>query len=500
MRKPNALLFLSFTMCLALTSRAQTAPGVNDSELKGDYALTFNGMTTGGSGSSTPFAAVGRFSADGAGNLTSGELDTNGVGPMEKLIAQAFTGTYTIGADNRGVMNLNIPGGGKLAFAMMANGNAKFVEIDAAGGHGTVGSGSMEKADTTAYSTAKIIGDYAFGAAGLDVSNNRTAIAGRFTSNGAGIFSNGAADVNESGVFATLNSYAAMYNVSDSATGRGVMTLPPLVGGVPQNLNFVFYIVNAGKLFAMEMDAVTPATPLLNGAVLQQQTPIGGFSDASLNGSMVIDLTGRSGSVCAGGTTAPAANVIVGLLNANGLGALTLTYDQNCGGVPTSASLTGTYTAAGNGRVRINVGPDYVAAYMVSSNQAFFIVPDSTVLFGSGEPQAAGPLTNSSVTGTYAGSTTVPATLGVAIFSGEFTANGGVPTGNITGTEDFGSPNGPSSFAVSAAYSISSSPTNGRGAVTGSFVGSGVAYVVSPSKFVMVSLSDPNPAVLIFEQ
>jgi len=102
-------------------------------------------------------------------------------------------------------MALNIPGGGTLAFAMMANGNAKFIEIDAAGGHGTVGSGTMEKADPTAYSTAQIMGDYAFGVAGLDGSNNRTAIAGRLTANGAGTFTNGASDVNQSGIFTTWN-------------------------------------------------------------------------------------------------------------------------------------------------------------------------------------------------------------------------------------------------------------------------------------------------------
>jgi hypothetical protein len=54
--------------------------------------------------------------------------------------------------------------------------------------------------------------------------------------------------------------------------------------------------------------------------------------------------------------------------------------------------------------------------------------------------------------------------------------------------------------AVSASYSISSSPTNGRGTAAGSIAGSAIAYVVSATKFVMVSLSDPNPAVLIFEQ
>src|ERR1700738_199802 len=215
MRKLNVLLSVCLVVIGAPAVRAQGTSGVNNAELTGNYAFTFNGMTTGGGGASTVFAAVGRFTADGAGNLTNGELDTNGVGPQEKLIAQTFTGTYQIGADHRGVMALNIPGGGTLAFAMMANGNAKFVEIDAAGGHGTVGSGTMEKEDTTAFSTAKIAGDYAFGVAGFDQSNNRTAMAGRFTANGLGTFTNGAADVNLSGTFSTLNVFAGTYAVTD---------------------------------------------------------------------------------------------------------------------------------------------------------------------------------------------------------------------------------------------------------------------------------------------
>src|SRR5260370_3693587 len=229
MRKLNVLLMLCFGLVFSSAVRAQTAPGVNNAERNDNYAFTFDGMTTGGSGASTPFAAVGRFTADGAGNLTNGELDANGVGAMEKAVAQTFTGTYSIGADQRGVMSLNIPGGGTLAFAMMANGNAKLVEIDAGGGHGTVGSGSLEKVDTTAFSTAKIAGDYAFGVAGLDQSNNRTAITGRFTANGSGMLSNGAADANQSRTFTTLSVFAASYMVTDTATGPGQINLPPFL-------------------------------------------------------------------------------------------------------------------------------------------------------------------------------------------------------------------------------------------------------------------------------
>jgi len=501
MRKLNILLTVCFALVFASTAQPQSPAGVNNAELSGNYAFTFNGMTTGGGGASTVFAGVGRFTADGAGNLINGELDTNGIGPQEKLIAQTFIGTYQIGADHRGVMNLNIPGGGTLAFAMMANGNAKFIEIDAAGGHGTVGSGTMEKTDTTAYNTSQIAGDYAFGMVGLDGSNNRTAIAGRFTANGAGTFTNGASDVNQSGLFTTWNLVGANYIVTDTVSGRGIMNLPPLAGGVPTNLNFIFYIVNAGKLFAMETDAVTIATPLLNGVVLQQQSPIGGFSSASLSGGMVIYLTGRAGSGCGGGI-GPASNVLAGLLSANGVGGLNLTYDQNCGGAPTSTTgLLGTYSLASNGRTAIRVGTNYLVAYLVSSNQAIFIVPDSSVLFGFGEPQAPVSFTNSTVKGTYAGSTTTPATLGVGIFSGEFTADGSSPTGNITGIEDIGAPSGASTgVAANATYSVASTPTNGRGTIAGSVGGNGIMYTVSPSKFVVVSLSDLNPAVLIFEQ
>jgi len=485
MRKLNVLVMLCLGLVFSFAVRAQGTSGVNNAALKGDYTFSFNGMTTGDGVTSTPFAAVGRFTSDGAGNLTNGELDANGFGAMEKAVAQPFTGTYAIGADNRGVMTLNIPGGGTLAFAMMANGNAKFVEIDASGGHGTVGSGTMEKADTTAFSTAKIAGDYAFGVAGFDQSNNRSAMAGRFTANGVGTFTNGAADLNLSGTFSTLNVVAGSYAVTDGATGRGILNMPPVVGGTPMNLNFAFYVVNAGKVFAMEMDALSPATPLFTGAVLQQQTPaIVGFSNLSLNGGMVMYGSGTGAGEA-------------GLLQADGIGMLTLDFNGACWG---EGGGNGTYTVASNGRTAIRIGPAYAAAYLVSSNQAFFIVPDACASFGFGEPQASGTLTNSAIAGKYAGSTAIPTNVKDVIFSGEFTADG---MGNISGTEDIGAPSGPSlAVAGNYTYSISSpyaSPYISWWYVNGNRAG--IVYVISPSKFV-VMLWDPSSynSLLIFEK
>jgi len=222
MRKLKALLTLCFGLLCISTIQGQTNGGPNNAELNGDYAFTFSGISGNGTISSV-FGAVGRFTADGAGNVTNGELVNNTVG-TGTTSAQSFTGTYSIGADNRGVMTLNFSGSSaKLAFAMMADGNAQFIEFDASGGAGTIGSGTMEKADTTAYSTAKITGDYAFGAAGFDNVNNRAAMAGRFTSNGTGTLTNAAGDVNAYGNEYSMTFTAANYTVSNTATGRGTI-------------------------------------------------------------------------------------------------------------------------------------------------------------------------------------------------------------------------------------------------------------------------------------
>src|SRR5467141_3224874 len=499
MRKLNALLIVCFALVFASTVQGQTNTGVNNAKLNGNYAFTFSGISGNGSISSV-FGTVGRFTADGVGNLANGELDTNGVGAGAALVAQSFTGTYSIGADDRGVMTWNFSGSSaKLAFAMMANGNAQLIEFDAVGGSGTIGSGTMEKADATAYSTSRIIGDYAFGAAGFDTANNRAAIEGRFTSNGIGVLTNAAGDVDGYGTDYAMNFTAANYAVSNAATGRGTMSLAFTFGGTPDTMNFVFYVVNSGKLFVMESDPVTTATPLLNGVVVQQQIPAGGFTNASLNGNLVISLTGHS----ACGTVSGVPKAVVGLLTTNGSGALSLTYDENFCRAPNSVTgAPGTYSVASNGRASITIGGYNLVAYLMDVNQIFLFVSDSNVLFGVGEPQTAVSFTNASLKGAYAGLATNPVGYGVTVFSGEFSANGASSTGTMTGTEDIGAPSGPNpGVAFTATYSVSPSPTNGRRmmTVTSGTGGNVVIYMISPAKFVAISQSDPNPAVLDFE-
>jgi hypothetical protein len=495
MRKWIVVLAVFFALIFVSAARGQT--GVNNAELNGNYAFTFSGMSGNGNFAST-FGAVGRFTADGAGNLTNGQLDTNAVSGGGA--AQSFTGTYSIGADHRGTMTLNFSGSSaRLAFAMLANGNAQLIEFDASGGSGIIGSGTVEKSDSTAFSTARITGDYAFGAAGSDNANNRAAIEGRFTSNGTGTLSNAAGDLNGYGTDYAMTFSAARYAVSSAATGRGTMNFTFTFGGSPASLNFVLYVVNSGKLFVMESDQVSTATPLLNGVVVQQQIPTGGFTAASLNGNFVVSFTGHS--QC--GSLAGVPKAVVGLLTTNGSGGLSLTYDENFCSAPNSVTnAPGSYSMTTNGRAAITIGGYSLVGYLVNSNQVFLFVSDSNVLFGTGERQTATPFSNSSLNGHYAGYATNPVGFGVNVFSGEFSANGVSPTGTMTGTEDIGTPSGPrSGVAFNATYSVSSSPTNGRGtmSVSAGTGGNVVLYMVSPTKFVAISQSDPSPAVLDFE-
>src|SRR5207247_1122098 len=81
---------------------------------------------------------------------------------------------------------------------------------------------------------------------------------------------------------------------------------------------------------------------------------------------MVFYLTARS--MCGSGSI-PVAIVLVGLLTAGGNGALSLSFDQNCGGATTSVTaLLGTYIVASNGRSTVVIGRYHTVAYLVGGN------------------------------------------------------------------------------------------------------------------------------------
>ena len=200
-----------------------------------------------------------------------------------------------------------------------------------------------------------------------------------------------------------------------------------------------------------------------------------GFTNASLNGASVIEASGLAPN---GGTPVP--DVLAGLLNADGSGTVTASFDENQGGTMTQQSQQGTYSVATNGKVTFTgLGANPPILYLSGANQAFLLGTDSSVSSGIVEPQiATPPYNNASILGTYLGGTTAPVQSSLVDSVSFLFADG---NGNINGIEDFSGPTGPGTQNLFATYQVSST---GRTTLSGT--PAGVAYVVSNKKIVVL--------------
>ncbi len=142
-----------------------TAVQFNNSSLSGNYIFSLSGIDANG----FPFYALGAVTADGFGNITGGEEDLNNVSTGYLQVA-SVTGTYSVGSDGRGTLNLNSSiGSFSYAIAIRALNNAGLNEIDNKVINAT---GNLEKQTARTGLTAPS-GNYAFGFAGSGLNCGR---------------------------------------------------------------------------------------------------------------------------------------------------------------------------------------------------------------------------------------------------------------------------------------------------------------------------------------
>lgn len=127
--------FLLMTFCYGY---AQSDDECTNASLKGEFGFTITG-TNGGVG---PFATVGRFVADGHGNITgvATEAILPVIGPN-----QAFTATYTVASDCRGSAVLTFTDEGAVSdlnFVIVDGGREVLIIVT---DRGAVESGSAKK-------------------------------------------------------------------------------------------------------------------------------------------------------------------------------------------------------------------------------------------------------------------------------------------------------------------------------------------------------------------
>ena len=340
----------------------QDPTSFNDAAFAGGYALRLNGI-----GSSGTIGLAGRMSADGAGHLTDGVLDSNEAGVA--TTNAAFDGTYDLTAaavnGGRGTAIVNTPTGPvNFAIYMISASKAYFISTDFVPAF----LGTAEEQTLASYSNANVSGDYALRSSGFST-NGFILTAGRLTASGTGTVSAGVSDENDQGVLAENLAFTGTYSVDAIGNGRGTGSFTSTRG----TSNFAFYMISPSRAVVVQLDDFAVTT----GELESQQG--GPFSAASLAGDYGFSLTGNDSDN-------------VGQFTSDGAGSITGTTDINdvSSGLLPDLPFTATYTISANGRgdltVTISGGTVHFHLYAVSASKALLVGVD-TILSGTIEKQ-----------------------------------------------------------------------------------------------------------------
>jgi hypothetical protein len=493
------------------------SPVQNLSLLKGSYAFTFSGNNSAGY-----VAAAGAFTADGNGNITTGEADYNSLAGPPTNVA-SLKGTYTLGQDGRGTFTFtNVTGSPTYAFAIDASGtgtvpgnHGRFVEFDTTG---TRGSGRLEMQSTTTCTvtstTATYIGNFAFGGSGFQSSAGGNsagtmAFAGVFTavppSSPSTVGSLGPAeiDANYSGSTAVGSNNGAP--LSGTYQSGPDATHCQFQFSAFATLNYDVYPISVTDAFFIETDKVSPTTPFISVAEMKQQSGQP-FLGAVISGPMVGGVSGQVLSV-------PYVSVLQ-LVPQSGVTTFNLSLTDNEAGNVTSTHGTPfsvTYSTDQFGRVFTNgfeVNNAFAPLlYMIDSQDAFVIGQlNGAPIFGEFDAQSQ----PTSFTTQFIAQdfpliegTSAPAVSADRDLSGFLTFDGSVTPATVTGTRDEStSAANTSAETATGTYVLSSTgATDGSGTITltSPAAFTGAFYFISPTKMVEITTTngDANPVLII---
>jgi hypothetical protein len=378
--------------------------------LKGQYAFVTNGESFTGV-NATALARSGSFTADGMGNITGGIEDINLAG-APSLALQITGGNYTVNADGRGTLTLNI-GASSINFGITLtsgkNGltpanDGLMIDETSNSTQSSTGSGNFIKQNSGSFAIASITGPYVFDFSGQDgaVPSGTESIVGQFAVSGGPITS-GVEDVNDFGTLTTAAGVTGSFTVDNlnpiSAFGRGIAQI--------NGSQYVFYIVDSTRIRLLS----TSGGAMLTGdAVAQSNTVPANVS--SIASSFVFIVGGSSGN---GGITR------VGRFTANGAAVTNVLVDTNNAGkfiqtnTVNNASISLDAANPGRGTVTFtdpafNTSPFRFVFYLNSPAQG--VLQETTINTSNNNPvdvadgsiaaQTGSPFTSSNVSGTYA--------------------------------------------------------------------------------------------------
>ena len=426
--------------------------------LNGNYVFLVT-QPDNSSGSGFAFRA-GEFTADGAGNLTTGVSDSNssGSGPTANI---SLTGAYVVGVDGRGTATINDASGAHtFSFALTSSTRGQIITSDS-----TTAAGYLRQQDQTAI--ANVSGTFVFGLSGDNA--GPVAAVGQITLSSGNIL--GMQDTNSAGSLSQqFGIVGGSYSVG--AAGRGTAIIPNPSG----TARYAFYIIDASTFALVDIDS----TGFRTAGTAYAQTGTA-FTNASLGSSAYF----------VGGNAIPGSKPLAqaGRFDTNGGGSFSNGLsDTNNGGSVTGNSTFASgaaYSVAPNGRATISTGTSSFIIWLASSKQGVILQSDPSAVASGLVLQQQ--VNFQSVTGGYAFVTAGANSAGTPAeaIDGQLTTSG---FGVFSGMQDV---NTGGTFQSAQSLSASVPPlTNGRAAGTITAANTTVSFVfffVSPDRFILLS-------------
>jgi hypothetical protein len=362
---------------------ASTFSGAPLSALNGIYVFDFSGVHGAGA-----LSQIGEFTADGAGNITRGSIDTNDGGTTSSAPFQIYgsntpcapssppaLSSYTVSPNGRGTLTLNTVDSTcattgptyVLTFYVVSRGAAKFVGTDSVL---QVGGYTSQQTPGATFNLSALGGSFAFLLAGSGP-GGPLATAGNFVPDGSGNLASGVLDENVNGTPAANVAFqpsgANVGTYTLASNGRGTLTFAT----TGRTYKLVFYLGQVGTNTTAVLQETDSGIASDGNFTLQQSAA---FTLASILSNYAIQTSGTSGGLL---------QVITGQVGADGAGAIKAgsVVDINTGGTtltpPAGQTVTGSYTApAASGRTVLTltpINPTGYAAYVVNPNEVYLL-------------------------------------------------------------------------------------------------------------------------------
>jgi len=235
-----------FPSALAGEAFAQQNIAFTNASLNGSFAFLI-----GGSSSSGPIATGGRFSADGAGNVTNVVLDENNSGTVTLLPNGMVSGSYAVDSNQFGGGTLtwtdsNV-GTFSFIFYLVSPTQAVFQEVDS----NIVSDGTFSGQSATPITAASLAGDYI--AAWSGIVDAEEDYSGQLTAASSGSFT-GFIDFNQFSTGRQSIGLTLTGNLTVNGDGTQDNTFTANVQGFASPVQFTAYVVNPNTIYMVGID------------------------------------------------------------------------------------------------------------------------------------------------------------------------------------------------------------------------------------------------------